>query len=241
MNLYLSLDFKTFDSFLILCTLQPKANLGQLIIKRPSLSVFWSYISTAANFSALTESRALTQHLPSGMIAMEILSSEVSRWQIPVTMMLKFSTIRNHPESSESQKCPKLLLCHRGVSPVEDVPSATQKFKSPPQANNDLPNNQSRGQHQNNQTRNLSLYPSLNNGQFPNSSPNLLLPKNPLLCVPSQTGLDYREYTLYHIPVSKQIQSILTIRCNNISLSEKQYQFLISCLNTFMCQFNSPM
>lgn len=94
MNLYLSLDFKTFDSCLLLRTLEPKANLAQLVIKRPSLSVFWSYISTAANSSALTESSALTQHPSSGMMVMYILSSEVSWWQIPVTMMLKFSTVK---------------------------------------------------------------------------------------------------------------------------------------------------
>lgn len=42
MNLFLILDFKTFGSFLLVRTLEPKANLSQLVIKRSRHSIFWS-------------------------------------------------------------------------------------------------------------------------------------------------------------------------------------------------------
>lgn len=42
MNLFLILDFKTFGSFLLLCTLGQLGNLAKLVIKRPSYCIFWS-------------------------------------------------------------------------------------------------------------------------------------------------------------------------------------------------------
>lgn len=110
---------------------------------------------------------------------MEILSSEVSRCQTPVMMLLKFSTVRNHPECYESQKCPELLLCHRAVSPAEGIPPASKKFKTQPQANSIFLIAGAEDNIRKDWPRNLSLHPSLNYVKFSNSPQNFLWPEEP--------------------------------------------------------------